>query len=231
MVLVRRVDLDDVAADAEDAAIELVIVALVLDLDQLAQDLIAVDALPALERQHHAVVGLRRAETVDARHAGDDDDVAPLEQRPRRREPHPVDLVVDRRFLLDVRVGRRNVGFGLVVVVVADEVLDGVLGKEPAELLVELRGEGLVVRHHQRRTVHAGDALRHGERLARPGHAEQDLRLVAAVQPLDELVDRAALIAADLEIGDQVEAVGTWRPCRGQYRRAPRRGAKPQIVP
>ena len=46
-----------------------------------------------------------------------------------------------------------NVGLRLVVVVVADEVLDRVLGKEPAELLEELRGERLVVDHHQRRPV------------------------------------------------------------------------------
>ena len=154
-VLVRRLDLDDVAAHAEDAAVELVVVALVLDLDQLAQDLLAIDPLAALERQHHPVVRLGRAQAVDARHAGDDDDVAALEQRARRRQPHAIDLVVDRRFLLDVRVGGRDVGFGLVVVVVADEVLDRVLGKEPAELLVQLRGQGLVVRHDQRRTVHA----------------------------------------------------------------------------
>ena len=30
---------------------------------------------------------------------------------------------------------------------------------------------------------------------------------VAAVQPVDELVDRARLVAAQLEIGDEVEAV------------------------
>ena len=207
MLFVRRVDLDDVAADAEGAAVEVVVVALVLDLDQLAQDLIAVDPLAALERQHHAVVRLGRAEAVDARDAGDDDDVAPLEQRARRREPHAVDLVVDRRFLLDVRVGGRDVGFGLVVVVVADEVLDGVLGEEAAELLVELRRQRLVVRHHQRRPVHPRDALRHRERLARAGDAEQHLVLVAAVQPLDQLVDRAGLVAAKLEVGDQLEAV------------------------
>jgi hypothetical protein len=44
--------------------------------------------------------------------------------------PHPVDLLVDERVLLDVRVGRGDVGLGLVVVVVADEVVDGVVGEE-----------------------------------------------------------------------------------------------------
>ena len=132
VLFVGRHHLDDVAADAEGAAPELRVVALVLDLDQLAEDLIAIDALPHLQRQQHPVVRLRRSEAVDARDARDDDDVATLEERPRRRQAHAVDLVVDRRFLLDVRVGGRDVGFRLVVVVVADEVFDGVLRERTA---------------------------------------------------------------------------------------------------
>ena len=206
-LFVRRVHLDDVAADAERAAAEIVVVALVLNLDQLAQDLFAGDALSALERQQHAVVGLRRSEAVDARHAGDDDDVAAFEERPGRGQAHAVDLFVDGRFLLDVGVGGRDVGLRLVVVVVADEVLDRVVRKKAAELLVELRGQGLVVDHDQRRTVHPGDRLRHGERLARTGDAEQHLMRVAAVESGHELADGALLIAGQGEIGDEVEAV------------------------
>ena len=141
------------------------------------------------------------------RDAGDDDDVAPLEQRARRRQPHAVDLVVDGGFLLDVRVGRRHVGLGLVVVVVADEVLDGVVREEAPELLVELRGQRLVVGHHQRRAVHPGDDLGHREGLARAGDAEQHLVLIAALEAVDELVDGARLVAAQVEVGDERETV------------------------
>jgi hypothetical protein len=49
-----------------------------------------------------------------------------------------VDLLVDVGVLGDVGVGARDVGLRLIVVVVADEVLDGVLGEELAELAVEL---------------------------------------------------------------------------------------------
>ena len=56
-----------------------------------------------------------------------------------------VDLLVDVGVLFDVGVGAGDVGLRLVVVVVADEVLDGVLGEELLELAVELGGEGLVV--------------------------------------------------------------------------------------
>ena len=114
--------------------------------------------LAPLERHQQAVVRLRRSEAVDARHAGDDDDVAALEERAGRRQPQPIDLLVDDRFLLDVRVGGRHVGFRLVVVVVADEELDGVVREEAPELLVELRRQRLVVDHHERRPVHARPA-------------------------------------------------------------------------
>ena len=56
--------------------------------------------------------------------------VAPHEQRARRRVAQPVDVVVDRGVLLDVEIGLRDVRLGLVVVVVGDEVLDGVVREE-----------------------------------------------------------------------------------------------------
>ena len=125
---VRRLHLDHVAADAEPAAAHDDVVALVLDVDQLAQDVLARLLLADRQEQHELGVALGRADAVDARHRGDDDDVAAREQRGGRRVAQPVDVVVDRGVLLDVGVRRRQVGLGLVVVVVADEVLDRVVG-------------------------------------------------------------------------------------------------------
>jgi len=51
-----------------------------------------------------------------------------------------VELVVDGGFFFDVDVTRRNVGSGWVVVVIADEVFDGVRGEEALEFVIELRG-------------------------------------------------------------------------------------------
>ena len=129
------------------------VVALVLEVDEVAQDGVAavLAADPQLE-DGRAVVD-RGAEAVDARDRGDDDHVASLEQGVRRGVAQPVDLVVARRVLLDVGVAARQVRLGLVVVEVADEVLDRVLREELAELGVELRGERLVVGEDQRRPV------------------------------------------------------------------------------
>ena len=125
-LLVGREDLQRVAAHAERAAPERRVVAVVLEGDELAQQLVAVDVAALDEDLAVVVVGLRRAEAEDARHRGDDQHVAAREQRRRGGVAQPVDLLVDRRVLLDVEVPRRDVGLGLVVVVVGDEVLDRV---------------------------------------------------------------------------------------------------------
>ena len=57
-----------------------------------------------------------------------------VEQRAGGGVAQLVDLLVDVRVLGDVGVGARDVRLGLVVVVVGDEVLDGVLGEELLEL-------------------------------------------------------------------------------------------------
>ncbi len=107
-------------------------------------------------------------------------------------------MLVDRGVLLDIQVARRNVGLGLVVVVIGDEVLDRVLGEELAELGVELRGERLVRREHQRRAAEPRDDVRHGVGLAGPGHPEQRLEREAVADAFDELVDRLGLVARGL---------------------------------
>ena len=205
VLLVRREDLDDVAAHAERAAVEVDVVALVLDVDERPEKRVALELLPPLELLQEPVVRLGGADAVDAGDRRDDDHVVPREQRVRRRVAHAVDLVVDDRVLLDVRVGRRDVRLGLVVVVVADEVLDGVVGEELLELAVELRRERLVVRDDQRRPLHLRDHVRDREGLARAGDAEQHLVAVAAAQARRELLDGPRLVARGLEVAPEIE--------------------------
>ena len=106
---------------------------------------------------------------------------------------------IDRGVFLDVDVALGNVGLGLVIVVIADEVADRVLGKELLELGIELGGQRLVVRHHQSRPAVLGDHVGHGERLARAGDAHERLVGPALAQPIDQALDRLRLIAGRLK--------------------------------
>jgi len=101
--------------------------------------------------------------------------VAPRQQVLRCRVPHAVDLLVAARVLLDVRVGPSDVGLRLVVVVVADEVLDRVVRQQATELGAELRGEGLVGAEHQHRALQLPHRPGHDVGFAATGDAQQDL--------------------------------------------------------
>ena len=57
---------------------------------------------------------------------------------------HAVDLFVDHRLLFDVGIRPRDIGFRLVIIVIADEVLDCVFGKKSFEFPEKLRGKCLV---------------------------------------------------------------------------------------
>ena len=118
---------------------------------------------------------------------------------------HAVDLLVDVGFLLDVGVRARDIGLGLIVVVVGDEVLDGVAGEEALHLPVELGRERLVRREDERRALGRGDDMRHGEGLARAGDAEQHLRALVLADALHQLGDRLWLVALRLELRDEPE--------------------------
>ena len=110
-------------------------------------------------------------------------------------------LLVDIRFLLDVRVRGREIGLGLVVVVVADEVLDGVVREVLLELGAELGCQGLVVAHHQSRPLHLFDDVSHREGLAAAGDTEKGLLLVAFLEALHQPGDGLGLVTGWFEVG------------------------------
>ncbi len=199
VVQMRRPQLDGVAAHAERAAHEVHVVAAVLQSHEVGHQLPLLDLVAALQAEGHGRVGLDRADTVDARHGCHDDHVVALDQRPGRGVAHAVDLLVDRRILLDIGVGARDIRFRLVVVVIGDEILDRIVGEEALELAVELGGQRLVGGEDQGRTLRLLDHLSHGEGLARAGDAEQYLIALTGIDLGHKLGNRGRLVAFRLE--------------------------------
>ena len=150
-----------------------------MDLYQLGEHFVPADVVAFLEKDHLPQIFLRGAEPIDTRHRRDDDHVVAHEQAGGGGVAEPIDLLVDGGVLFDVGVARGQVRLGLVVVVIRDEVLDGALGQELAELVAQLSGESLVGGHDQRRFARLGDEVGHREGLARAGHPEQRLEPVS----------------------------------------------------
>ena len=227
VLVVRRENVDGVAAHAERAAEEVALRALVLQRHQIGEQLALVDLAALLEGEGHGRIGFHRADAVDAGHRSDDDDVVAFQERARRRVAHAVDLLVDGAFFLDIGVGARNVGLRLVVVVIGDEIFDRVVGEERLELAVELRGQRLVRRQDKGRALRRLDHLRHGEGLTRAGDAKQHLGAVVAPHAFDQFLDRLRLVAFGLKVRRDLEALaafGFFRPRRPVRR--PRHGGE-----
>ena len=199
LLLVGGYDLERVAAYAKLAARHVEVVALVLHVHELADEAVAPSPLPAPHVGDEALVLLRRAQPEDARDRGYDQDVSARQQRPGGGVSELVELLVDVRVFLDVGVGTSDVGLGLVVVVIADEVLDRVVGEELLELGRELSGQRLVVGYHERGTLDSLYDTGHRERLAAAGDAHQGLVAHVVVDAPGEPVDRLGLIARRLE--------------------------------
>ena len=69
----------------------------------------------------------------------------------------------------------------------------------------KLRGEGFIMRKHQRRAVGTGDDIGHGEGLARTRDAEQDLIAYARIEVRDQFVDSGGLIPGGSKGGLELE--------------------------
>jgi hypothetical protein len=95
----------------------------------------------------------------------------------------PVDLVVDRGVLIDIGIGLFDVGFGLVVIVIGDEVLDGIVGEQLLELLVELGGKRLIMRDDEGGLLDRLDGPAHRVGLARSRHPQEGLFVHARFEP------------------------------------------------
>ena len=125
LVLIGRQDLNGVALGAETPPTEVEVVAVVLHVHKLAHESLPAAYLAPSDGCDEVLVLLRRAEAEDARYRCDDEHVPPSQQPACGGVTELVELFVYVGVLLNVGVGAGNVGFRLVVVVVADEVLDG----------------------------------------------------------------------------------------------------------
>ena len=198
VVGVRREHIQVVAAHAEGPARKLVIVSVVLNVDKVVDDIVAVSRFLLVKENSHARVIHRRADAIDAAYGRNHDAITTRKQSGRGRMTEFLDFLVDRCVFLDKRIRSRNVCFGLIVVVVRNEVDNRVVGKELLQLARQLGRKRLIGGKHQRGLLRGLDDFSHGEGFARAGHAQKGLIAHAIVDVLGKRLDGLGLIACRL---------------------------------
>ena len=231
VVGVRQVDVHGVAFDAEISTLEICHGSAVQAGHQPMKEVVAGEALPDFQRDHVFVELHGVADAVDATDAGHHNDVPSAAQQGRGgRQPELLDFVVDLQVLLDVRVGRRDERFRLVVVVVAHEILHQIVREEGLEFAVELCRQGLVVTQDERGPLRLRNHVGHGEGLARARHPEKHLVRRAVMHPFHKLANGFGLVplggerAVDAEGGHAEVKVRGRVKCSGQKKPRTRRG-------
>ncbi len=80
IIQVRREEFDGIAAHAECAAHEILVIAFVMQRHEIGDQLALRKALAFLDLEGHGRIGFDIADAVDARHGGHDNDIVALEQ-------------------------------------------------------------------------------------------------------------------------------------------------------
>ena len=166
-----------------------------MNVAQFPQEFIPIHRVPHAQRNHRFQIVLGRPQTIDTTDTGDDNHVASADQRTRGSQTQSIDLFVDGRVFFDVDVALGDVGFRLIVIVVADKVAHGVVRKEVPKLAVKLGRQSFVVREHEGRTLQLGNHVGHRERFARTGDPQQHLIPFPFAHSAHERFDRPGLIA------------------------------------
>jgi hypothetical protein len=203
-----REDFDRIAQCVVHALLEIEPGTAVLDVSESAQKLVAFDLLSAFDFDRECFVIFDVTETVDARDRRDDEHITACEQVERRGVAELFDFLVDRRVFFDVRIGRRQIRLGLVVVVVGNEIRNGVLREKTLELAAQLRSQSFVVSEHEGWALHFVNDVRHRERFAGTRRTEERLVLFSGAEARDKLFDRTRLIACRLEWRREFELPG-----------------------
>ncbi|CAI8178501.1 MAG: Uncharacterised protein [Alphaproteobacteria bacterium] len=213
--IMRRKHVNRIAADAKIAARKSHIIAPILQCHQIGEQLRAANIHAFFKLQRHAGIAFHRADAVNARHGSDDNYVIAFQQRPRRGMAHAVNLLVNIAFFFDVSVGARHIGFGLVIIVIRDEILDRIFREEALKLAVKLRRQCFVGGQHKGRALGTLNDLRHGEGLAAAGYAEQHLIALLIFNAVNQFFNGLRLVAGRVKFRDHFEdapALGLFRP-------------------
>ena len=189
-------DVERVATHPERAAVEVDVVALELQIQQLAEQFVTVAHFADADGEHDLAIVDGAAQTKDARYRRHNQHIAAGQQGLGGGVAQTVDFFVDRRFFFDVQIFAGHIRLGGVRVVVRNEHLDRSIGEQIAELCIQLRHQGFVVGQYQRGSLQLAENPAHDGGFARPRGTQQRLIAQPVAHTAHELLDGLGLVAS-----------------------------------
>ena len=207
LLLVDRKNIDHIPPGPEGAPVKGDIVSLIEHVDQTPLHLLRRKIAPRLQEEMHVLIFLRRAEAIDAGDGGDYHHIFAGQQGAGCRMTHLVDGIVDGRILFNIGIGLGDIGLRLVIIVIGDEIFDGIAGEKLPELRKQLGGQGLVRGDDPGRTLHPFTDTSHGKGLARAGNPQKNQAFLSSFHSTDQFFYSLGLVSGGLEWSDKFKVL------------------------
>ena len=166
-----RKNINRIAVYTKAASVELYFIIDIKGIHEAAQQFIPVYPHSLLQIHHLLGKSCRICHTIQAGDRRNDNDVLPpRQQRSGCTQAKFIDLVVDLQILFYIGVRRRQVSLRLVIIVIGDEIFDGIVREKGLELTVQLGSEGFVMTQDQGRLLHFLDHIGDSKSLSGPCH-------------------------------------------------------------
>ena len=109
-------------------------------------------------------------------------------------------LLINLAFLFNIGIRPRDIGFRLVIIVVADEIFHGVIGEKLLELAVKLSGQGFIMAHDQGRALDFFYDVRHREGFTAAGNPQESLSFITFINTVHQFLHRLRLVSGHFKI-------------------------------
>lgn len=109
--------------------------------------------------------------------------------------PEAVYLLIDSCLFFYIGSGFYDICLWLVVVIVAHEVVDGVLWKKFLEFLGKLGGKRFIMSKYESWSLKLLDNICHGKSLSGSSHTEECLKIISRLDRINELFYGFALVS------------------------------------
>ena len=186
--------LERVADSAQLPRIQVGIHPLEVDVNEFSNERCAIFNTTLHNLHVHLLIFLGRAKAVDSGDRSDNNDIFSYEQGLCRGVTQAINLGINHRLLLDIRVRVRDVCLRLIVIIVRNKIMHCVLGEELSILLCELGRECFIVRENKRRLIIFRDNICHRKRLPASSDTEERLMPHSRRKSFFKFLNRLRLI-------------------------------------
>ena len=94
-----------------------------------------------------------------------------------------IDLVINLAIFFNIGIATGNICLWLIIVKIADKIVNFIIGEKRLEFTVQLCRQRLVMREYECRHIPISDDIRHRKSLTRPRHTKKRLLSLAGVKP------------------------------------------------